>query len=238
MDINFDQVIQSDIESKHSMLFPKNIFMLIVGSTGSGKTNLLLNLLLNEANHIYYDDLYLWSPTLFQPKYKFLRTCTDNIEEYMAKKHGLSYKVGNYFTQDDDLLDPKMLDETKTHLMIFDDVQNQNQSRVKEYFCSGRHNNFNVFYLCQSLNGVKKHGIRENANIFILFRLNEKTLKSFYESHASSDMPFLEFKDFCENSWKNKHGYVVINLWSQPDDKKYIANYNKVYIPDKYHKIS
>lgn len=238
MDINFDDVIQSGSDSKHSKLFPKNIFMLIVGSTGCGKTNLLLNLLLNDKRHIFYDDFYIWSPTLYQPKYKFLRAHTDNIEDYITKKYRVTLNIAKYFTQDEDILDPKLLDENKTHLMIFDDVQNENQNRIKEYFCSGRHNNFNVFYLCQSLNAVKKHGIRENVNVFIMFRLNEKTLKSFYESHVSSDMAFDEFKTFCENSWKNKHGYVVINLWSEPDDKKYISNYKQIYIPNKFQIMS
>ena len=237
MDINFDEVIRNTSTSKHSKLFPKNIFLILVGSTGSGKTNLLLNLLLDPTNQIYFDDFYIWATTLHQPKYIFLKEHFESLEKYLFHQYNTKVEIGHFFTHDEEIIDPKELDETKSHLMIFDDVQNENQTRIKDYFCSGRHNNFNVFYLCQSLNHIKKHCIRENANIFILFRLNEKTLKSFYESHASSDMKYEEFKDFCEKAWQKDHGYVVINLWSKPHDKKYIANYKEIYTPNKFNKM-
>ena len=37
------------------------------------------------------------------------------------------------------------------NIMIFDDVMMNDQTAIKQYFCSGRHNNVNVFYLVQSL---------------------------------------------------------------------------------------
>ena len=75
------------------------------------------------------------------------------------------------------------------------------QTAIKKYFCSGRHNNVNVFYLVQSLHKIAKHCIRENANIFILFKQDDKTLKYFHETHISGDMDFKELKQFCDNAW-------------------------------------
>ena len=110
----------------------------------------------------------------------------------------------------------------------------KDQTVIKEYFCKGRHNNVNVFYLCQSLHKIAKHCIRENANIFILFKQDEKTLKYFHETHISGDMDFKEFKSFCQNAWDKKHGFVVINIWDDAYCGRYWANYNTVYTPNKF----
>ena len=61
--------------------------------------------------------------------------------------------------------------------MIFDDVMLKDQSVIKDYFCRGRHNNVSVFYLSQSLHKIAKHCLKENANMFILFKQDDKTLK-------------------------------------------------------------
>jgi ABC-type lipoprotein export system ATPase subunit len=51
---------------KHSIIFPKNIFYVVAGATGSGKTNLMVNLLKKEQT-LSYSDVYVYSSTLFQP---------------------------------------------------------------------------------------------------------------------------------------------------------------------------
>ena len=88
------------------------------------------------------------------------------------------------------LIDPVQLNKKQNHVMIFDDVMLDDQTAIKKYFCSGRHNNVNVFYLVQSLHKIAKHCIRENANIFILSKQDDKTLKYFHETHISGDMDF------------------------------------------------
>ena len=74
--------------------------------------------------------------------------------------------------------------------MIFDDIMNADQSVIKDYFCRGRHNSVNVFYLCQSLHKIQKYCVREKSNVFVLFHQDDKTLKYSYEIHISGDMEF------------------------------------------------
>ena len=180
--------------------FSRNIFCVIAGSTGCGKTNLMVNLLLQE-NKINYSDVYIYSPTLHQPAYIYLKHSYELMEKIIMNKTKQSVKIAHFCDPaEKQLIDPVELDKKQNHVMIFDDVMLDDQTAIKKYFCSGRHNNVNVFYLVQSLHKIAKHCIRENANIFILFKQDDKTLKYFHETHISGDTDFKELKQFCDNA--------------------------------------
>ena len=68
-------------------------------------------------------------------------------------------RIANFLSADDDIKDPRELDLNFNHIMVFDDVMLKDQLIIKEYFCMGRHNNINVFYLVQSLHAIAKHCI-------------------------------------------------------------------------------
>ena len=46
--------------------------VLIIGSSGSGKTNALLNLIQKQDNHSLIDKIYVYAKDLSEPKYQFL----------------------------------------------------------------------------------------------------------------------------------------------------------------------
>jgi hypothetical protein len=217
----------------HSILFPKNIYAVIAGSTGCGKTNLMINLL-RKARLLNYDHVYVYSSTLHQPAYEYLRQFYRDLERLIFDNENHVVKIAHFFDADTEIMNPSELDMNKNHIMIFDDVMNHDQSVIKDYFCRGRHNSIDVFYLCQSLHKIAKHCIRENANIFILFRQDDKTLKYFHETHISGDMDFTEFKQFCDGAWSKKHGFVVINIWDEAYCGRYWSNYNTIYTPKKF----
>ena len=158
----------------------------------------------------------------------------ENLERHIKHQINKIVKIAYFFDADSEMQNPSELDQNKNHIMIVDDVMNADQSLIKDYFCRGRHNNVSVFYLCQSLHKIAKHCIRENANIFILFKQDEKTLKYFHETHISGDMNFMEFKQFCDGAWRKKHGFVVINIWDDAFCGRYWDNYNSIYVPNKY----
>ena len=81
---------------------------------------------------------------------------------------------------------------------------------------------------------IAKHCIRENANMFILFKQDDRALKYFYETHLSGDMDFKEFKQFHDDSWTKKRGFVDINLWDNAYCGRFRNNHTHVYIPSKY----
>ncbi|HLX52491.1 MAG TPA: ATPase/DNA packaging protein [Aquella sp.] len=222
---------------RHAPIFPTNIFCVLGGATGSGKSNLMLNLLKKEKM-LNYSNVYVYSSTLYQPAYVHLKEYYETFENCKKCNTSQSVKIADFFDTDEEIINPSELDKNKNHIMIFDDVMLKDQSVIKDYFCRGRHNNVNVFYLCQSLHKIAKHCIRENANMFILFKQDDKTLKYFHETHISGDMDFKEFKIFCDGAWYKKHGFVVINIWDNAYCGRYWANYNKIYTPEKYIKYN
>jgi len=149
---------------------------------------------------------------LYQPANEHLKSYYGILEKLILDETNKEVKIAHVFDAVDEILNPLYLDESKNHVMIFDDVMLKNQSVIKDYVCRGRHNNVSVFSLCQSLYKIAKHCVRENANMFILFKQDDKTLKYFHETHISGGMDFIEFKQFCDGAWSKKHGFIVINI--------------------------
>jgi hypothetical protein len=233
--VDYSQEFKSKKEAAagHSQFFPKNIFCVIAGATGSGKTNLLVNLL-RTKEILNYSDVYIYSSTLYQEAYEHLKEYYETLEAYIKHKTGKEVKIANFYDADTEIQNPSTLDKDKNHIMVFDDVMLKDQTVIKDYFCRGRHSNVSVFYLCQSLHKIAKHCIRDNANIFILFKQDDRTLKYFHETHISGDMNFEEFKQFCDEAWTKKYSFVVINIWDDAYCGRYWSNYKKVYTPKKF----
>jgi hypothetical protein len=68
---NLDVGTSNAIRDKHSLLFPNSIRALICGPSAAGKTNLMLHLLMNP-NGLKFQNLYVYSKSLNQPKYLYL----------------------------------------------------------------------------------------------------------------------------------------------------------------------
>jgi len=235
MEIPHYQLLKKEAKSRHGPMFPKSIFCVIAGSTRSGKPNLMVHLL-TTPGLLDYADVYVYAPTLHQDSYEYLKDYYNRMEKSLKDTYRLPIKIAHFFDGDEEIKDPKELDANQSHIMIFDDVMNANQSVIKDYFCRGRHNNVNVFYLCQSLHKLQKHCIRDNANVFVLFHQDDKTLEYFYKTHISGDMQFKEFKELCDKAWSKKYGFLVVNLWEDAYCGRYLINYGNIYTPLKYFK--
>src|SRR5699024_1759027 len=73
-------ITQSDvIRFKHSKLLPNSIRSIIVGPSNCGKTNVLITLL-GHPNGLKFENVYVYSKSLHQPKYEYLKKVLSNIE--------------------------------------------------------------------------------------------------------------------------------------------------------------
>ena len=76
MQVNGDFSLKSNKSKIHNPLLPDNLRLLICGASGSGKTIVLLNLLLQD-DWLDYNSLIITGESLFQPEYMLLRECLE-----------------------------------------------------------------------------------------------------------------------------------------------------------------
>lgn len=202
---------------KHGALFPNSIRAIICGPSSCGKSNLMLSLLLNK-NGLKFKNLYIYSKSLYQPKYKFLQRVLDGLVGYYA------------FQNNCDVI--SVDDAKENSIIIFDDVQCGNQDIVREYFCMSRHKHIDPFYLSQTYTHIPKHLIRDNVNFLILFKQDEMNLKHIYQDHVgTSDMTYDTFHKLCTLCWKNnKHGFMTICKDFDIDKGRYRMDLDKYIV--------
>lgn len=191
-----------------------NLRCLVLGASGSGKTNLMLNLLVDEKG-ISFSNVYLFSKTLEQPKYEMLKQILSNVPD-----------IGFFtFSNSDDIMEPS--EARKNSVIIFDDIQCSSQENIRKFFCMGRHSQIDSFYLAQSYSKIPKQLIRDNANVLILFPQDELNLKKIYRDQVSSDMSYETFKEACCECWKTKYNFLLINKDGAMHQGRYRKNFDE-----------
>lgn len=196
--INYDSFAgEEKILMKNGPLLPNDIRALICGKSGCGKSNLMLSLLF-DSNGVRFKNVCVYSKSLFQPKYRFLKTVLDGVKS-----------VGYYqYTENDEIVSPE--DAPCHTVFIFDDVATQKQNKIRDFFSMGRHAQVNCFYLCQTYSRIPKQLIRDNANLIILFEQDDLNLRHVYRDHING-VTYETFKSICEECWKTKYGFLVID---------------------------
>lgn len=198
----------SHYQQRHSKILPSTIRCIICGPSNCGKTNALLTLIIEE-NGLKFHNIYVYSKSLYQPKYQFLEKVIDNVK-------GVRYFK---YSENDNIVDPS--EALENSIFIFDDVSCNSQEKIRSYFSMGRHRAIDSFYLCQTYTRIPKHLIRDNANFIVLFKQDDLNLRHVYEDHVGTDMTFDQFKVMCGVIWKNKYDFLVIDKDSNMNEGRY-----------------
>ena len=141
-------------------------FRLIVsGSSDSGKTTMLLNLIMGDKKakeggerYVLCDDVVLFGRYLDEPKWSIIK---DFFNELVQEGKDVSFKAYPYT----EIPDAKDFDPSRATLVVFEDLMNMPkkiQERIADYFSSGRHSNISAIYTSQRYFLIPKT-IRENA---------------------------------------------------------------------------
>ena len=191
-----------------------SIIILIIGGSGSGKTNVLLNLIENQPD---IDKIYLYAKDPYEAKYQYLIKIREKVGighhndprayiEYSNNMHDVYKNIGEYNP------DP----ENKTIVfgdMIADMIKNRkSDSIVTELFITGRKLNISIVFITQSYFKVPKDVSLNISHFFIKKVPNERELRQIATNH-SSDL-----------TWKISLISTKISLISKPYSHLVIDN--------------
>ena len=171
--------------------------MLIIGPSGSSKTNTLRHLI-NNLYHI--DKIYLYAKDINEPKYEYL---TNKREQASIKNLNDPHAFIEYSDDMDDVLDDinnYNKNRDKKVLIVFDDMiadieYNKNFKRIiKELFYRARKINVSVVFITRSYFRALKD-VRLNSTHYMLMKIgNKKELKRIAEEKSRH----LDYKDFLK----------------------------------------
>ena len=177
--INFDDYANEN-KTQHNLKWPyipdHPYRILIIGGSGSGKTNALLNLINNQPD---IDKIYLYAKDPYEAKYQFLI----NKRESTGLKHFNDPKAFIEYSNDmQDVyknIDEYNIDKGRKILLVFDDMiadminSEKINSIVTELFITGRKLNISFVFITQSYFKVPKD-IRLNCIHVLIMKIPNK----------------------------------------------------------------
>jgi len=222
----------------HNLIEPLNnlrhgFYISINGSSGSGKTNLLMNLLdvqlknnTNSKTNLngVFDNIYLVGDT-------FDSLETDTFDEIDTK-----YNTLNDFLDDFDEIKREQIEEAETdedrdfNLVILDDIADEiktkvNLERFLKFVNKRRHYNTSIILLSQNLVQLPT-GARKNLNILISFfpkSVDEEELLFTYIKQKKREM-----NDIFEWIYDGPRCFLMIDLTRMKGKTNYYKNFDRI----------
>jgi len=183
--------------------------LLICGQTGCGKTNLLLNLLLN---YLYYNKLYVYAKDLSESSYMYLQEFFDDVHKKIEEDYNMTESIATFSSNKADIVDVDDLDKEYQNLIIFDDfVTEKDQDSIIELFTRGRKKNASVIYLTQSYYSTPKD-IRLQCNYFMFFNIGSKREVIEIEKDHAIGLTNEEFVRLFDFTTEDPYSFMMIDL--------------------------
>ena len=187
--------------------------ILIIGGSGSGKTNALINLI-NEQDDIYKIDLYV--KDLSEPKYEFFVKKHENA----GIKHlndinafiECSNTMGNVYQNIDDY----NISRKRKILIVFDDMiadimsNKKFQAIIKELFIRCRKFNISLVFITQSYFSVPKD-VRLNSELYLIMKIIDKSELQNIAINHSSDIDYKDFMAIYRECTRERFNFLTID---------------------------
>jgi hypothetical protein len=209
-----------------------NKHFLIVGGTGTGKTNALYDYLLqtSQPNAGTFRHIYIC--------YKTDETLYDDMKEQL--KDGVSfYRSVNEFPSVDEFPDAASQDYKHKYLIVFDDCINDKEKasyeKIRKYFTYGRKKGITIAYLSQSFFGADGF-LRKQISYLLLLSIKGKTdlnniLRDFGGLDVSKEELYRIYK-VATTPRDDDLPMLKINCEKCPDKEKFSRDFLE-YIPYK-----
>ena len=195
--INFDDYTNENIieHNPNWPYIPDHPYrILIIGSSGSGKTNALLNLINNQSD---IDKIYLYAKDPYEKKYQYLINKREEVglDRFNDPKAFIEYSNDMqdvYKNIEDYSLGKKRKILIASDDIIADMINNKKlNSIVTELFIRGRKLNISIVFITQSYFKVPKDVRLNSAHFFIMKIVNKRELRQIALNHSSD----IDFKD-------------------------------------------
>ena len=212
--INFDEYVNENktVHDKNWPYIPDHPYrILIIGGSGSGKTNVLLNLIDNQPD---IDKIYLYAKDPYEAKYQYLI----NIREKVGLKRFNNPKAFIEYSNDMcDIyknIDGYNVDKDCKILIVFDDmivdiIKNKRLNLiVTKLFIRERKLNISLVFITQSYFKVPKDVRLNTTQFFISKILNKRDLQQIVINH-SSDISTKDFINIYRKCTAEPYSFLV-----------------------------
>jgi hypothetical protein len=202
----------NDKNYKNHMILP-NSRIALIGGSGTGKTQFLLNFLDRVGPKFY--ELYIYTTDTEE---KLLSLLKSKIPEAVITNNI------------DDIPPISDYSEDKTHekLVVFDDfitLNNKQMKKLEDYAIAGRKYSITSIFMAQNYRQIPKN-ITRNLNYIILFKLNDNTtLRSILYNHNIHDISKDKLKHFYNIATINKFNFLLLDLNAENKDIAYRHNF-------------
>ena len=212
--INFDDYTNEN-KTKHNKNWPHTpdhpYRILIIGSSGSGKTNALLNLLENQPD---IDKIYLYAKDPYEAKYQYLINKREgvDIEHFSNPKAFIEYSNDMHDVYKN--IDEYNPDKENKILIVFDDmiadmIHNKKlDSVVTELFIRGRKLNIFLVFITQSYFKTPKDVRLNTTHFFNAKTPDKRELQEIVQNH-SSDIRTEDFINIYRECTGKSYSFLV-----------------------------
>ena len=209
--INFDDYGYEN-KTQHNLKWPyipDNPYrILIIGGSGSGKTNALLNLINNQPD---INKVYWYAKDPYEAKYQYLINKVD-LNHYDDPK---AFIKNSNDMQDVYKTDKEYnIDKERKILRFFDDIiadminHKKLNSIVTDLFIRGRKLNISLVFITKSYFKVPKN-VRLNSTHFSIMNIPNKKEIQQVALNRSSDIISKDFSKICKKCTAERYSYLV-----------------------------
>ena len=216
-------------------LMNSSFFNIISGASGSGKTNLIVNLL--RSNKFTKDRKRKLSYRKMFDKILFVSPSAETIKDSPLEKIADDQK---FVELNDDVFDmleeigEDAVDEGKHNLLILDDVSSQlrtreNEKKLNQIIKNRRHKNLSIIVVAHKATDLSP-ALRSNASLIFLFK--PKTMREINTIQEEfMMMPKKEADELMAAAYKGRYDFLLIDAsLRKGSDFRFYRNYNELVI--------